>query len=60
VPDRDVARLADQLSDLLGTRVEIRNSRGGSGTISVRYVNAQHFDTLLARLNLAASLEASD
>jgi ParB family chromosome partitioning protein len=58
--DRDVARLADQLSDLLGTQVDIRSNRGGSGSISFRFANAQHFDVLLARLNLAASLEASD
>jgi hypothetical protein len=52
--------LADQLSDLLGTQVDIRSNRGGSGSISFRFANAQHFDVLLARLNLAASLEASD
>lgn len=58
--DRDVTRLADQLSDLLGTRVDIRNNRGGAGSISFRFVDAQHFDALLARLNLIACLEASD
>jgi ParB family transcriptional regulator, chromosome partitioning protein len=48
--DRDVARLQDELSEELGTTVEIRQGKKGSGTLVIRYISHEHFDSLLMRL----------
>ena len=48
--DRDVARLEEELSEELGTTVEIRQGRKGSGTLVIRYVGHEHLDSLLIRL----------
>ena len=47
--DRDVQRLQDELSEELGTSVEIRQGRKGAGTVLVRYTSYEHLDSLLAR-----------
>jgi ParB family chromosome partitioning protein len=49
-PDRDVARLEDELSERVGTRVEIKPGAKGTGRIVVRYSNHDHFDDLVERL----------
>ena len=48
--DRDVARLEEELSERIGTRVEIKPGPKGTGRIIVRYVSHDHFDDLVARL----------
>ena len=48
--DRDVARLEEELSEELGTTVEIRQGRKGSGTLVIRYISHEHLDSLLVRL----------
>jgi len=48
--DRDVARLEEELSEELGTTVEIRQGRKGSGTLVIRYISHEHLDSLLIRL----------
>lgn len=48
--DRDVARLEEELSASLGTTVEIRASRKGSGRLLIRYSSLDHLDELLKRL----------
>ncbi len=47
--DRDVARLEEELSERLGTTVEIRQARKG-GKLVVHYSSAEHLEQLLKRL----------
>jgi ParB family chromosome partitioning protein len=49
--DRDVARLAEELSEKLGTNVEIKTGRKGSGKLILNYTSNEHLGTLLERLN---------
>jgi ParB family chromosome partitioning protein len=48
--DRDLARLEEETSQRLGTTVQIRPGRKGSGTIVVRYSGLDHLDRLLKKL----------
>jgi ParB family chromosome partitioning protein len=48
--DRDLARLEEEISQRLGTTVQIRPGRKGSGTILVRYSGHDHLDQLLKKL----------
>jgi len=48
--DRDLARLQDQLSERLGTTVQIRPARKGRGTLVLHYSSLDHLDELLKRL----------
>ncbi len=48
--DRDVARLAEDLSEQLGTRVTIQAGRKGTGKLTVVYRDLDQLDTILARL----------
>jgi ParB family chromosome partitioning protein len=48
--DRDLARLEEELSERIGTRVEIKPGTKGTGRIVLRYANHDHFDDLVARL----------
>jgi ParB family chromosome partitioning protein len=48
--DRDLARLEEEVSERLGTTVQIRPGRKGSGTILVRYSGLDHLDQLLKKL----------
>jgi ParB family chromosome partitioning protein len=47
--DRDIARLEEELSERLGTTVEIRPARKG-GKLVVRYSSVEHLEQLLKRL----------
>ena len=49
-PDRDLARLEEELSESLGTRVEIKHGRKGSGKLVVHYSSLEHLDGLMAKL----------
>ncbi|MCC6210357.1 MAG: ParB/RepB/Spo0J family partition protein [Burkholderiales bacterium] len=48
--DRDLARLEEEVSERLGTTVQIRPGRKGSGTILVRYSGLDHLEQLLKKL----------
>jgi len=48
--DRDLARLEEEISARLGTTVQIRPGRKGSGTILVSYSGLDHLDQLLKKL----------
>ena len=50
--DRDSERLAEELADKLGTRVEIRTGGKARGTITIHFSSPTHLDELLARLKL--------
>lgn len=55
--DRDLERLQDRLSDLLGTRVELRQRARGAGALTVHFSDPSHFEGLLTRLNLGGALD---
>jgi len=48
--DRDLARLEEEVSARLGTTVQIRPGRKGSGTIHISYSGLDHLDQLLKKL----------
>jgi len=48
--DRDLARLQEEVSERLGTTVEIRPGRKHSGTILVHYSGLDHLEQLLKKL----------
>ena len=48
--DRDLDRLQEELSERLGTTVEIRTGRRGNGRIVVHYSGLDHLDQLLKKL----------
>jgi ParB family chromosome partitioning protein len=48
--DRDLARLEEDVSQRLGTTVQIRPGRKGSGTIVLHYSGLDHLDQLLKKL----------
>ncbi len=48
--DRDLARLEEDISQRLGTTVQIRPGRKGSGRIIVHYSGFDHLDRLLKKL----------
>jgi len=48
--DRDLARLEEEVSERLGTTVEIQAGRKGSGRIVVHYAGLDHLDQLLKKL----------
>ena len=49
-PDRDLARLEEGLSESLGTSVEIKPGRKGSGKLVIRYASLEHLEGLMAKL----------
>jgi ParB family chromosome partitioning protein len=52
-PDRDIARLQEQLSDLLGTTVQIRHAARGRGQLLIDFAGPEQFDGLLQRMGLS-------
>jgi len=48
--DRDVARLEEDLSETLGTTVELKPGRKGAGKLVISYSSHDHLDDLLSRL----------
>ncbi len=47
---RDLARLEEEISQRMGTTVQIRPGRKGSGTIHISYSGLDHLDQLLKKL----------
>ncbi len=48
--DRDVRRLEEEVSEALGTRVEIKPGTRGRGRLILHYASLEHLDHLLGRL----------
>jgi ParB family chromosome partitioning protein len=48
--DRDIARLEEEVSERLGTTVQIRPGRRGSGKVLLHYSSLEHLETLLKKL----------
>ena len=48
--DRDTARLQEEISERLGTTVEIKPGKKGSGKLIVGYMSHAHLDQLLGKL----------
>jgi ParB family transcriptional regulator, chromosome partitioning protein len=48
--DRDLERLEEELSGSLGTTVEIRTAKKGSGKLVLHYASLDHLEQLLKRL----------
>ncbi|MGH8765273.1 MAG: ParB/RepB/Spo0J family partition protein [Burkholderiales bacterium] len=48
--NRDLARLEEEASERLGTTVEIRAGKKGSGKVIVHYAGLDHLDALLRKL----------
>lgn len=49
-PDRDVLRLQEELSDVLGAQVEIRTNRKGAGKIHIEFGDLDQLEGILQRL----------
>jgi ParB family transcriptional regulator, chromosome partitioning protein len=49
-PDRDVARLAEELAEALGMPVTIKPAAAGRGTVTVQYHDHEALETLLKKL----------
>jgi ParB family chromosome partitioning protein len=47
---RDIQRLEEELSEKLGTTVEIKAGRKGNGRLVISYMSHEHLDELLAKL----------
>jgi len=47
---RDIQRLEEEAAEKLGTTVEIKSSKKGSGRLVVHYMSHEHLDALLAKL----------
>jgi len=48
--DRDIARLEEEVSERLGTSVEIKPGKKGSGKLVLGYMSHAHLDELLGKL----------
>jgi len=48
--DRDIARLEEELSEGLGTTVEIKPTKKGAGKLVISYSNHDHLDDVLSKL----------
>jgi ParB family transcriptional regulator, chromosome partitioning protein len=48
--DRDVLRLQEELADKLGTKVQIRASKAGQGSIKLAFQSLSELDRLLSKL----------
>ena len=49
-PDRDLLRLQEELSDILGAQVAIRTNRQGAGKIQIEFGNLDQLEGILQRL----------
>jgi len=48
--DRDVIRLQDELSDVLGAVVAIQSARGGRGKLVIAYDSLDQLDGIVSRI----------
>lgn len=49
-PDRDIARLQEQLADKFGAKVTLRHSSRGTGKLIIEYATLDHLDAILKHL----------
>ena len=49
-PDRDVLRLQEELSDVLGAQVEIKTNKKGAGKIQIEFGNLDQLEGILQKL----------
>ena len=49
-PDRDIARLEEEISDRLGTKVAIQSGLKGSGVLKISFQNLSDLDRVLLKL----------
>ena len=54
--DRDVARLEEELSEEIGTTIQIKPGKKGTGQIVVSYSSPDHLDDLLSRFRRKRSI----
>ena len=47
--DRDIARLEEELSEEIGTKIEIKPGKKGAGKLVISYSSHDHLDDLLSR-----------
>lgn len=52
LPDRDMLRLQNGLSDQLGSKVEIKSVKNGAGKMIVNFDNNAHLESLLEKMHL--------
>jgi ParB family chromosome partitioning protein len=55
-PDRDLARLEEEISDALAASVSIAANRKGAGTLTIRFASFEQLDGLLERLGRNRSI----
>ncbi|MBZ0093304.1 MAG: ParB/RepB/Spo0J family partition protein [Sulfuricellaceae bacterium] len=48
--DQDIVRLEEELSDKLGTKVNIKSNRSGKGKMVIQFNSLEQFDSLLKKL----------
>ncbi|GBL44898.1 chromosome (plasmid) partitioning protein ParB [Sulfuriferula multivorans] len=48
--DRDIQRLEENLSDRLGTRVNIQSRKGGAGKLTIEYASHEQLEGILSKL----------
>ena len=49
-PDRDVLRLQEELSDVLGAQVEIKTSKSGAGKIQIQFSRITSYNVCYTKL----------
>jgi ParB family chromosome partitioning protein len=54
--DRDIARLEEELSEEIGTQVEIKPGKKGSGKLVISYSSHDHLDDLLSKFRRKRSV----
>src|SRR5881296_3051796 len=54
--DRDIARLEDELSEEIGTQVEIKPGKKGAGKLVISYSSHDHLDELLSKFRRKRSV----
>src|SRR6266852_5905527 len=54
--DRDIARLEEELSEEIGTKIEIKPGKRGSGKLVVSYSSHDHLDDLLSKFRRKRSV----
>ncbi len=54
--DRDIARLEEELSEEIGTQIEIKPGKKGTGKLIIRYSSHDHLDDLLSKFRRKRSV----
>ena len=56
VADRDIARLEEELSEEIGTKIEIKPGKKGTGKLVISYSSHDHLDNLLSKFRRKRSV----